>query len=135
MNENETETAAAAAETAAPKKKTKKKAAKKTKAKAKAKGAKKGGGGGGRKLYSLRAGVDLSKYDKKTHEGAVVHALKKLGEATIGEIREQAKKDGFKTDMKAGIEGAISFAAWDLSTRQDVVKTRPKPKEEKKKAA
>jgi hypothetical protein len=138
MNDAEgTESVAAEAPESAPRKKPAKKGkAKVTKTKkGKKKATGKGGGGGPRKLYSLKGGLDLSQYDKKTHEGAVIHALKKLGEASSKEIREQAVKDGFKTGMKTGVKAAISFAIWDLSVRQNIVKSRAKPKEDKKKAA
>jgi len=112
------------------KKAKKPKATKKAKAKGKAK-PKKAGTPRGRLVYSLRAGIDVKEYDPKTHEGAVVVAMSKLGEGESNEIIQQVEKSGFKTKMKSGIPGAVRFALWNLSHEGGVLKTRSKTKAEK----
>lgn len=124
--------AAVAEVTEAPAPAAKKKSAKKGKAKpkGKAKGKAKGKGGSTvsrpRLLYRLAAGVKLDEYDPQTHAGAVVHALRKLGEGTKAQVVEQVNKDKkIKTGMD--ITDAVSFMLWQLR-KDGVVVGKPAPK-------
>jgi hypothetical protein len=109
--------------------KPKRKKAKVTKMKKKtAKAATKNGNGlRGRKLYSLSAKVKLDDFDPATHAGAVVHALKKLGEGASGEVIEHVQKTGKLKDSSMEIANAVRFQLWDLSSRKGLLKTRAKP--------
>jgi len=123
----------------APKKAKKKSAAKKGKAKTAKKAKGKGGSSAprGRKLYSLVAGVKLDDYDPKTHPGAVVHALRKLGEGTRNDVIVEVEKQG-KIETGMELADAVGFVLWDLSIGKHagVIKTKAAPKKsDSKKAA
>ena len=60
----------------------------------------------------------------KTHAGAVVSALKKLGKATSAEIVAEVKKSRNLSDSKMEVRDAVSFMLFDLGKRRGILSSR-----------